>query len=208
METENKVEMWRAVKWTLILCVTLVAAFCLFKVWRMATAPARAVETASETVKSGANAVFNRLDIPILKQRSFDRAANTAFSFLNEMAEIEPDGVKARGFRMANLRGSQNRVCEMTYDFGSGDVPIFVAADNAAHETAKAVASKADRLIRIVVVSPKETLGLNAEFDEEAKHWTLQWRPSSIHKAHPDDWAETPMTDILKRVPKNCGQAF
>ena len=200
----DKTEMWRALKWTLILCVALVAAVSLFKVWHIATAPARAVGTATETFKSGASAVFNRLDIPVKKSRNFDRAANAAFSHLNELPQTEPDTVKTRGFRMANLRGAQNRVCEMGYDFGAGDVPIFIAADNAAHEAAKAVGSQADRLIRIVVVSPEETLGLNVKYDEAAAHWTLQWRPSSINKTHPDSWAEAPMTEILRRVPQNC----
>lgn len=200
----DRTEMWRALKWTLILCVALVAAVSLFKVWHIATAPARAVGTATETFKSGASAVFNRLDIPVKKSRNFDRAANAAFSHLNELPQTEPDTVKTRGFRMANLRGAQNRVCEMGYDFGAGDVPIFIAADNAAHEAAKAVGSQADRLIRIVVVSPEETLGLNVKYDEAAVHWTLQWRPSSINKTHPDSWAEAPMTEILRRVPQNC----
>ena len=200
----DRTEMWRAIKWTLILCVALVAAVSLFKVWSIATAPVRAVETATETFKSGASAVFNRLDIPVQKPRNFDRAANAAFSHLSDIPQTEPDTVKSRGFRMANLRGAQNRVCEMRYDFGAGEVPIFIAADNAAHEAAKAIASQADRLIRIVVASPEETLGLNVEYDEAAAHWTLQWRPSSINKAHPDSWAETPMTEILRRVPQNC----
>lgn len=200
----DRTEMWRALKWTLILCVALVAAVSLFKVWHIATAPARAVGTATETFKSGASAVFNRLDIPVKKSRNFDRAANAAFSHLNELPQTEPDTVKTRGFRMANLRGAQNRVCEMGYDFGAGDAPIFIAADNAAHEAAKAVGSQADRLIRIVVVSPEETLGLNVKYDEAAAHWTLQWRPSSINKTHPDSWAEAPMTEILRRVPQNC----
>lgn len=200
----DRTEMWRALKWTLILCVALVAAVSLFKVWHIATAPARAVGTATETFKSGASAVFNRLDIPVKKSRNFDRAANAAFSHLNELPQTEPDTVKTRGFRMANLRGAQNRICEMGYDFGAGDVPIFIAADNAAHEAAKAVGSQADRLIRIVVVSPEETLGLNVKYDEAAAHWTLQWRPSSINKTHPDSWAEAPMTEILRRVPQNC----
>jgi len=203
----DRTEMWKALKWTLILLVSLVVAIGVFKAWQIATAPARAVSDAADSVKSSAGAVLNRLDVTILKQRRFDKAATKAFSVLNAMKETPPDGVKVRGFRLANFRGAQNRVCEMTYDFGSGPVPVFIAADNSAHEAAKAVGSNADRLIRLVIVSPKETLGLNAEYDESAELWTLAWRTSSINKPYPDSWAEDPVINILTGTPKACGKA-
>ena len=200
----DRTEMWKAVKWTLILLVALTVAVGVFKAWQVATAPARVVSDAAGSMKSSANAVLNRLEVSITKQRRFDKNATEAFSVLNVMTEKSAEGVKARGFRMANLRGAQDRVCELSYDFGAGDVPVFIAADNAAHEAAKSVASDADRLIRIVVVSPEETLGLNAEFDETSDHWSLGWRPSSLSKPYPDSWAEGPMIDILASVPKGC----
>lgn len=200
----DRTEMWKALKWTMILLVALLVTVGVFKAYQIATAPARVVGDATESVKSGASAVLNRLDVPISKQRRFDKAANDAFAVLNEMDERPADGVKARGFRMANFRGAQDRICELTYDFGSGDVPVFIAADNSAHEAAKAVGSNADRRIRIVVVSSEETLGLNAEFDADSGNWSLGWRPSSIKKPYPDEWAEGPMTDILASVPKSC----
>ena len=203
----DRTEMWKALKWTMILLVALVVAIGIFKMWQIATAPARAVSQATDTMKSGAASVLNRLDVPIKKQRRFDRAATEAFSVLNNMDVNPAEGVKMRGFRLANFRGAQDRVCELSYDFGAGDIPVFIAADNAAYEAAKSVASEADRLIRIVVVSPEETLGLNAEFDEDAGQWRLGWRPSSINKPYPDSWAETPMTEILARVPKSCRPA-
>lgn len=201
----DRTEMWKALKWTLILLVALVIAVGVFKAYQIATAPARVVSDATESVKSSASAVLNRLDVPISKQRRFDKAANAAFAVLNEMDEMPAEGVKARGFRMANFRGAQDRICELSYDFGSGDVPVFIAADNSAYEPAKAVGSNADRLIRIIVVSPEETLGLNAEFDAETTEWALGWRPSSINKPYPDEWAEKPITDILVSIPKTCG---
>lgn len=202
----DRTEMWKALKWTMILLVALIVAVGCFKAWQIATAPARVVSDAAGSMKSGASAVLNRLDVPITKQRRFDKVASAAFSTLNTLNETSAEGVKARGFRMANFRGAQDRICEFTYDFGAGDVPVFVAADNAAHEAAKAVASDADRLIRIVIVSPEQTLGLNAEFNETSGHWDLGWRTSSINKPHPDSWVEGPMTDILGRVPKACRQ--
>jgi len=202
----DRTEMWKAIKWTLILLVCLLISVGIFKAWQFATAPARAVTDAAGSLKTGASAVLNRLDVPITKQRRFDKVATQAFSFLNTLDEVPADGVKDRGFRLANFRGADDRICEMSYDFGAGGVPVFIAADNAAHEAAKAVGSNADRLIRIVVVSPEETLGLQAEFDEGVGHWTLGWRPSSINKPHADDWAEAPMTEILARVPRACRQ--
>jgi len=200
----DRTEMWKALKWVVILLVTLVVAFGVFKAWQTVTAPARVVGDAAGSVKSNAAAVFNRLDVPIRKQRQFDTYADRAFTHLNDMPQTEPESVKTGAFRMANLGGAENRVCEMSYDFGVGGVPVFLAADNKAHEAAKTIGSKADRLMRIVIVSPEETLGLKLEYDEGLDDWTLGWRKRSINKPYPDDWAEKPVTDILKRVPKAC----
>lgn len=193
----DRTEMWKALKWTMILLVCLVCSIGAYKAWQIATAPARVLENT-------AGSVMNRLNVPISKQRNYDKYAAAAFSHLNALPEKDPDSLKARGFRLANLNGAEGRVCEMTYDFGLGAVPVFLAADNKAHEAAKIVGSDADRLIRIVIVSPEETLGLNVEYDETAKHWALGWRPTSINKPYPDEWAEKPISTILKRVPKDC----
>ena len=200
----DRTEMWKALKWTMILLVCLVCAIGVYKAWEKLTAPARVVENAAGSVKSSASAVMNRLDVPISKQRNYDKYADAAFAHLNDLPKTTAENVKARGFRMTNLRGAQSRVCEMSYDFGSGEVPIFLAGDNKAHEAAKTLGSTADRLIRIVIVSPEETLGLNAEYDESDGHWTLGWRTSSINKPYPDEWAEKPISNILNRVPKAC----
>lgn len=202
----DRTQMWKALKWICILLVSLLVAVGIVKAWQVVTAPARVVSDAAGSVKSGASAVLSRLEVPITKQRRFDRAATHAFSVLNNLNETPAEGVKARGFRMANFRGAQDRVCELSFDFGAGAVPVFIAADNTAHEAAKSVASDADRLIRIVVVSPEQTLGLNAEYDETSGHWSLGWRTSSINKPHSDSWAEGPMIEILGRVRKACRQ--
>jgi len=204
----DRTEMWKAVKWTMILLVALLGAVGAYKAWTVATAPARVVTDTAGSVKSGANAVLNRLDVPVSNQGRYNKLAAAAFSVLNDLDKTEPSDVKDRGFRMTNFRGAQNKICEMSYDFGAGDVPVFVAADNAAHAAAKSVASDADRLIRIVVVSPEETLGLKVIFDETSGNWGLSWRRRSLSKRHSDEWAEGPMTDILARVPKACRQAL
>jgi len=199
-----RTEMWKALKWTVILLVALTIAIGLFKAWQVATAPARVVSDAAGSVKSSAAAIMSRLEVPIQNQRKFDKAANTAFFHLNEMSETTPEGVKDRGFRMTNLRGAQNKVCELSYDFGDGNVEVVLAADNSAYAPAKAVGAKSNRLIRIIVVSPEQTLGLNAEYDETSENWSLGWRPSSVKKPYPDSWAEMPLREILTAVPKTC----
>ena len=55
-------------------------------------------------------------------------------------------------------------------------MPVYLAADNKAHQAAKAVGAKTDRLIRIVIVSPEQTLGLNTEYKPDDKKWGLSWR--------------------------------
>lgn len=203
----DRTEMWKTLKWVVILLVCLVVSVGAYKAWQVATAPARVVGDAAGSLKSGASAVMNRLEVSIPKQRRFDKAAANAFTVLNGLEEAPPISVKTRGFRLTNFRGAQDRVCETSYDFGSGAIPVFIAADNSAHEAAKAIGSDADRLIRVVIVSPEETLGLNAEYDEAADRWTLEWRPSSLNKPYPDSWAAEPMLNILSRVPKACGKA-
>jgi len=200
----DRTEIWKAVKWTMILLVMLIVAFGAYKAYKIATAPARVVESASESMKSSADSVLNRLDIPLKNQRRFQRTAEAAFAALHALPETAPDGVKDRGFRMANLRGSEDRICATEYDFGNGPVPAFLAADNKTYNAAKAVGASSDRLIRIVITSPEETLGLNAEYDAETERWSLTWRTSTVSIPYGPDWAEEPMTEILRQVPRGC----
>jgi len=53
----DRTEMWKALKWVMILLVTLVIAFGAYKAWQIATAPARVVENAAGSVKSGTSAL-------------------------------------------------------------------------------------------------------------------------------------------------------
>lgn len=204
-EKIDRSEMWKAIKWIAIAFIACLIAFGVWKAWSVASAPARIVGDAAGSMKDGVSNVVNRLDVEIENSRRFNRAAETAFSTLNNLEAVEPEGMKDRAFRLANLNGAQDRVCEMSYDFGQGDVPVYLAVDNDAHAAAKAVGSKTDRLIRIVMVSPEQTLGLNAEYDEAAEAWQLSWRPSSLRKPYEDSWAQTSVMSILRSVPKRCG---
>ena len=155
----DRSEMWKAIKWVAIAFVACLIAFGVWKAWSIVTAPARVVEDAAGSVKSSVGNVVNRLDVKLESQKSFNRAAEKSFKHLNDLSPTEPDSLKDRTFRLANLKGSENQVCKLSYDFGEGAVPVYLAADNKAHQAAKAVGAKTDRLIRIVIVSPEQTLG-------------------------------------------------
>ncbi|WP_427452070.1 hypothetical protein [Litorimonas sp. WD9-15] len=205
---EDKVDrsdMWKAVKWIVIAFIACLITFGIWKAWSIATAPARVVGDAAGSVKTGVSNVVNRLDVEIPNARRFNTVSENAFKVLNEMETSDPDGMKDRAFRIANLNGADNKVCEISYDFGQGDVPVYVAADNKEHEAAKAVGQKTDRRIRIVIVTSEETLGLNSEYDAEAEVWNLSWRPSSINKPYDDSWTQGPVMSVLRDVPKICG---
>jgi len=146
----------------------------------------------------------NRLDVKLDHQKSFNRAAEKSFKTLDDLSPTEPENLKDRTFRLTNLKGLENRVCKLSYDFGKGAVPVYIAADNKAHQAAKAVGAKTDRLIRIVIVSPEQTLGLNSEYQPDDKKWGLSWRTTSINKPYEDSWAENPVVEILKRSAKSC----
>lgn len=200
----DRSEMWKAIKWVCIAFVACLIAFGLWKAWSIATAPARIAENAAGSVKSSVGNVVNRLDVKLDHQKSFNRAAEKSFKTLDDLSPTEPENLKDRTFRLTNLKGLENRVCKLSYDFGKGAVPVYIAADNKAHQAAKAVGAKTDRLIRIVIVSPEQTLGLNSEYQPDDKKWGLSWRTTSINKPYEDSWAENPVVEILKRSAKSC----
>jgi len=200
----DRTEMWKAIKWLVIAFIACLITFGVWKAWSIATAPARVVGDAAGSVKESVSGVVNRLDVPVKNTRRFNSAAEKAFAVLNELELSEPDGIKARTFRLTHMKGAQDKVCELSYDFGEGPIPVFVAADNKAHQGAKAVGAKADRLIRMVIVTPEQTLGLNTDYDVETKNWTLAWRPSTLKKPYEDSWAQAPILKILQSVSKSC----
>ena len=121
----DRSEMWKAIKWVAIAFVACLIAFGVWKAWSIVTAPARVVEDAAGSVKSSVGNVVNRLDVKLESQKSFNRAAEKSFKHLNDLSPTEPDSLKDRTFRLANLKGSENQVCKLTYDFGEGAVPVI-----------------------------------------------------------------------------------
>lgn len=200
----DRTEMWKAIKWLVIAFIACLITFGVWKIWSVATAPARVVGDAAGSVKESVSDVVNRLDVPVKNSRRFNAAADKAFTVLNGMETSEPDGLKTRTFRLTHLKGAQDKVCQVTYDFGEGPIPVYVAADNKGHEAAKTVGAKTDRLIRMVIVTPEKTLGLNTEYNVETKNWDLAWRPSTMRKPYEDSWAQGPTLKILQSVSKRC----
>ena len=212
---KNAGSVLNTIKWAAIAFVTLIVFIILFKVYQLLAAPAKAVggavegvsdavKSSSEAVAEGTSSVINRLDIPTTDQRRLNTLAEEAFETLNSMDVSEPDGVRDRMFRATNLAGSENRVCAMSVDFGNGDLPVFAAADNEAHATAKALGSTDDRLMRLLIQAGEDDVAINAYWDEEASLWRMKWKSTTLKKAASDDIAQARVFDVLSTVPTDC----
>ena len=204
-----------AVKWVAIAVVTLTFVGGAYGVYKVVSAPAKAVGNAagavSESVKSGAGKikdsgtdVMNRLDIPTANAAALNQAADAAFKALSTMAETAPDGMKDRLYRRTNFGGHENRVCKLDVDFGAGAIPVTLAADNEAYATAKALGSKDGRLIRMILTAGDEDIPLRAEWDAETQGWAMRWKATTLKKEVSDSLAEQRVMDVLSAAAKGC----
>lgn len=204
-----------AVKWVAIAVVTLTVAGGALGVYKIISAPAKAVGNAAgavtDTVKNGADkikesgsGVINRLDIPTTNQSALNRAAEAAFKALSTMAETEPEGMKERIYRRTNFSGHENRVCKIDVDTGTVSIPVTLAADNEAYATSKALGSKDNRLIRMILTAGNAEVPLRAEWDSETKNWAMSWKATTIKKEVGDDVAEQRIMDVLDAAKKGC----
>jgi len=202
------------VKWVAIAVVVLTIAGAGYGIYKAVSAPVVAVgdavgsaaevaKSSAEKVKQGSSDLYNRLIIPISDQSGFDRTAEEAFEALTNMKVSEPTGMKDRLFRAKNLNGNEGRVCNLSLDFGSAAVPVILAADNEDHVTAKALGSTDKRLIRMIVQAGDD-LAINAVWDEEAAHWIMKWRPTTVKKSVSDDVARTRILDVLIAAKEGC----
>lgn len=203
------------IKWVCIAIVVLTLAFMGYKAYRVVAAPVEAVGNAAESVtgavKSGAGAVsdktsdiYNRLDIAAPNQRRLNRAAEAAFASLTQLPETESEGVKVGVMRMRHLSGSNGQVCALNMDFGAGDIPVYVAADNDAYATSKELGSTDDRLIRMVILTDKDDVALNTGWNAAQKGWQMKWKATTVKKEMSDDVAAQRILDILKNVKSGC----
>jgi len=211
---ENAGNVMSTVKWVAIAIVALVVLFGGYSIYKLVSAPARAVGNAAETVTDVAKAgtdkvkgatsdVINRLVVPTTNQSKLDAAAENAFSTLTEMDVSEPDGLKDRMFRR-KLGGNEGRVCNISVDFGGGEVPVFIAADNAEYATSKALGAKDDRLMRMIIRLEDDDIIFNTLWDSDDANWVMKWKATTVNKPISDDAAENNILNILTAVPKKC----
>lgn len=204
-----------AIKWVAIAVVTLTFAGGAFVIYKAISAPAKAVGNAAgavtESVKSGAGKikesgtdVMNRLDIPSSNQATLNNASEAAFKALTTMAGTEPEGMKDRLYRRTNFGGHDNRVCKLTLDTGTVEIPVTLAADNESYATAKALGSNNNRLIRMILTAADDDVALRAEWDEEANNWVMRWKATTIKKAVGDAVAEERVMDVLAAAAAGC----
>ena len=114
------------------------------------------------------------------------------------MNATEPDGMKDRIYRHTNFGGHENRVCKCVTDTGEVSIPVTLAADNEAFATSKALGSKDNRLIRMVLTAGDEDVALRTEWDSETQKWNMSWKATTIKKEVSNAVAEQRIMDVLK----------
>lgn len=190
---ERASEAINAIKWVAIAVVTVTLAGGAYGIYKVVSAPAKAVGNAAgavtETVKTGTDKikdtgsdVINRLNIPTKNQAALNRAAEAAFKALTTMTETNPEGMKERIYRRTNFGGHENRVCKLNVDFGAGAIPVSLAADNKAYATAKALGSKEGRLVRIILTAGNTDISLRTEWDTQTQNWAMRWKATTLKK--------------------------
>lgn len=205
-----------AVKWIAIAVSLGLVIFVGSAVYKLVTAPARAVGNAAEavtdTVKSGASSVkdgtsdiIKRLVIKTPNQRVFDTAAEAAFTAVTNMPAAVPENMKQRVFWTANFGGHENKVCALSMTFGEADIPVFIAADNKDYATSKSLGSKKDRLMRILIRADGDDLAINTEWDNDTSAWVMKWKANTIKKSLDDGGAAKRVMDVLGTAARECG---
>jgi Sec-independent protein translocase protein TatA len=205
-----------AIKWVAIAIVALVIFGSGLAIYKMISAPAKAVgkatEAVTETVKSRASSMadgttdlINRLVVPTANQADLNNLSEAAFSVLSNLVETPPEGMKERLYWTANLAGHENRVCELSIAFGGEPVSVLIAADNKAYAAAKALGSKNDRLIRMVLRAPGDDVPFNVEWDNETVQWVTKWRATTVKKPLEDEVADVRVREVLQSAARGCG---
>lgn len=206
-------ESWApTIKWVAIAVTVCVLAAFAYKAYRVATAPVRAAQdmsenmsAATEAAKDKASDMINRLEVDASDAERLNVLSEAAFVTLTEMPETKPATINDRVFRAAHLRDNGGKVCKLSMDFGNGDIPVFVAANNKTYATAKALGSKEDRIIRVHIVTADDDVAIRSYWDMETKAWSLRWRRATMGKPISDAVAEARLMDILAEVPDGCG---
>jgi len=211
---ENASNVMSTIKWVAIAIVALVVLGGGYGIYKMVSAPARVVGNAAESVTDVAKAgtekvkdatsdVINRLVVPSTDQETLDSRSEAAFSVLTEMEPTEPAGIKDRMFRR-KLGGHEGRVCTLSMDFGGGDIPVVIAADNKDYATSKALGAKDDRLMRIIIRLEDDDIIFNTLWDSNEANWVTKWKATTVKKPIADAAAEQNVLNILASVPEKC----
>lgn len=204
-----------AVKWLSIAIVMLVIFSGGYAVYKALTVPAKAVGNAvgevsgavkagSDKVRESGTEVLERLTIPITQRRQFEKAAEAAFSSLTRMEPTKPDGMKDRMYRASQFAGHEDRLCRFDLTVGDNVLPVAMAADNKAYATAKALGSKNDRLIRLIVQAGEDDIALRTLWDPDTSQWILKWKSTTLKKPIEDNVAEQRVLEILQSAAKVC----
>lgn len=191
------------VKWIAICLTMLMATLILYQVYRVLTAPVRGISGAAEMVKESATSVGNRLDVQLKKPKSFSQLSEEAFNVLIDYP-VQNASFAQGLFYAQNLRGSNHQVCRFEIDFGNGNIPVFVAANNTEYQTAKAVGSLEGRIIRAHLLTGGREIGLRSYYEDESKKWKMRWRRMTLNKPLNDAGAQNTLREVLTLVPVRC----
>jgi len=212
---DNASNAFGAIKWTAIAIVTIVIAGGAYGVYKVVSAPVKAVgnatEAVTESVKTGAEKikesgadVANRLIVPTTQTAKFNRLSETAFAAVSSMTVTKPDGVKDRIFRTKNFNGNAGRVCNFDFNFGNGELPVTIAADNEAYASSKALGSNNNRMMRMIIEAGKDDLALSVVWDGAAQAWALKWKATTLKKTVNDKVAEQRALEVLGAASQIC----
>ena len=192
------------IKWVAIFLTMLLFFIVIYKAYRVASAPVRGVSTATEAVKAQADQIANRLEVKVKKERTFGQLSETAFETLTQYPVRKPININERMFWAQNLRASNHQVCRFDLDFGNGAIPLYAAANNKTYETARAVGSKENRIIRVHIITGSPGIGLRAYWDQGEKAWKMLWRRMTVDKSFNDETAQKTLRKVLEAIPENC----
>ncbi|GLQ21551.1 hypothetical protein ACFFUB_10020 [Algimonas porphyrae] len=216
LDKQTRIERHKTIRMGLMVVALLIVAAVLFGVYRFVTAPVRVAQdttqTITRTVEETATAVLTRRHIEVREGRKFSRLADAAHAALTALPETRPAGLGERAFRLAHLRGSQNKVCRFTMDFGAGPVPVWTAADNADFEANRRMGGEAERQLRIVWETEPDILGVSVQYaaqydrNDDAPRWELLWRRrDSLSKPMTDALMSERTMNALAAIPEQCG---
>ncbi|MEM9600223.1 MAG: hypothetical protein AAF926_04300 [Pseudomonadota bacterium] len=216
LDKQARIERHKTIRAGLWVVALLIIAAMLFGVYRFVTAPVRVAQdttqTLTRTVEETATAVLTRRHIAVQQGRKYSDLADKAHSVLVALPATKPAGLAERTFRLAHLRGSQNKVCRFTMDFGAGPVPVWTAADNADFEANRRLGGDAERQLRIVWDMEPNSLGVSVQYaaqydrNDAAPRWELLWRRrDSLNKPMTDALMGERTMNVLKAIPERCG---